>query len=328
MIKKQQIHDLAFDPLPLLSHPFAQTVIGSLGFPLCAPPSEMKITKCDDGASICGAVSIPHTWKNGSPIVIMTHGLAGSVESRYMIRISRQLFHKGVMVVRSNHRGIQCGRGMSRRLNHGGLTPDTLQLIRDVKTEYPDSPITLVGFSVGGNMVLKLLGELGTEAAGLLHEAVAVSPPVNLHDSALRFLEPDLYLIQKSFTKALVKLVRQIEADFPDETPTVFPENLSVLQFDERYTAPKWGYGSALEYYKKNSSAQFVPAITIPCKILYSADDPMVSGENIDKMDCPSCVERYRTQHGGHLGYLGKTESLFNFRWMDQTLIKWLSSNF
>lgn len=327
MKQDQYINKLSFYPIPLISHPFLQTVIGSFGLPLQAPPSETWTTKCDDGARICSEVSIPRQWQKGDPIVMMTHGLAGSVESRYMIRISRNLYQRGEMVVRSNHRGIHCGRGKTRRLNHGGLTADTLSLIKQVKDLYPESPITIVGFSIGGNMVLKLLGELGTDARDLLEKAVVVSPPVNLHDSALRFLEPDLRLIQKSFTKALVKLVRQVEEDFPDEKPTDFPKELSVLEFDELYTAPKWGYSSALDYYEKNSSAQFVPSIAVPCRILYSADDPMVSGANIDRLDCPQNVTRYRTEKGGHLGFLGQTEQTFSFRWMDQVLVNWLISD-
>ena len=177
-------------------------------------------------------------------------------------------------------------------------------------------------------MVLKLIGELGKEANFLLNKAIAVSPPVNLHDSAIRFLQPDLHLMQKSFTKALVRLVKQIEKDFPDVKPTHFPTDLSVLEFDELYTAPKWNYQNALEYYEKNSSGKFVPHITLPCRILYSADDPMVSGENIDDLDCPDSVQRFKTRYGGHLGYLGKTRSAFNFRWMDQILIEWLCKNF
>lgn len=327
MKQEKSINKLSFDPIPLLTHPFLQTVIGSFGLPLQAPLSKNLTTMCDDGAQICSKVSVPQRWQKGDPIVIMIHGLAGSVESRYMIRISRRLFQQGVLVVRTNHRGIHCGRGKSRRLGHGGLTADILHLIHQIKDRYPDSPITLVGFSIGGNMILKLLGELGNSAVSLLKKAVVVSPPVDLYDSTLRFLQPELYLIQKSFTKALVKLVRQVEEDFPDETPTDFPKKLSILEFDELYTAPKWGYNSVVDYYEKNSSAQFVPSISIPCRILYSSDDLLVSGENIDRLDCPPAVSRYRTEHGGHLGYLGQTERSFNFRWMDQVLVNWLISD-
>lgn len=316
--------DLPFRPLSLISHPMAQTILGSFGLPIKGAPSEVLTIKREDGNSFDSKISIPPQWKIGGPIVILTHGMSGSTESRYMVRMSRHLFRCGQMVVRVNHRGIPCGRVKSRILSHGGVTSDLLAMVRQVKENYPGSPITLVGFSVGGNMVLKLLGELGEEALRYIEKAIAVSPPVSLHDSAVRFLRPEMALIQKSFTKELTRLVRAIENEYPELEPVIFPRKMTIIDFDEHYTAPKWGYRNAMEYYEENSSGKYLSDIKLPCRILYSLDDPIVSGEKLDAIHCPDTVERFRTKQGGHLGFLGYTGSLWNFRWMDHTLMEWL----
>jgi len=326
-MNKTSSETLYFRPLPLLSHPLAQTIIGSFGCPLKGAPSEVWTTPVEEGNAVDSKHSVPEHWTPGDPIVVMTHGLSGSTESRYMVRMSRWLFREGKYVVRVNHRGISCDKIKSRILSHGGVTSDLLALIKEVHERFPDSPMTLIGFSVGANMVLKLLGELGHEAHQYLERAIAVSPPVSLYDSALRFNWPVHALIQRSFSKKLKELVRTIEQEYPSLEPVHLPKNMTILDFDEHYTAPMWGYRDAAEYYEKNSSGRYVSNIDLPCRILYSLDDPLVSGENIEALECPSVVEKYKTEHGGHLGFLGYTGRMFDFRWMDHILMQWINEN-
>ena len=107
-------------------------------------------------------------------------------------------------------------------------------------------------------------------------------------------------------------------------SPLDLPDNLTVYDFDDVYTAPQSGFASAHEYYTKTSAAPFVPEITVPCHILFADDDPFIDATAFDGVRLPSNVEVYHTAYGGHLGFLGTPWRPGGFRWMDAQLLQWL----
>ncbi|MDP2816647.1 MAG: hypothetical protein Q8O19_08220, partial [Rectinemataceae bacterium] len=106
-----------------------------------------------------------------------------------------------------------------------------------------------------------------------------------------------------------------------------FPSNLTILDFDELYIAPRIGFLSAFDYYNKCSSIHLVPHIQIPCKILFAEDDPIIDPTDIDGIKLPPHVEVYKTDRGGHLGFLGIPNKTYGFRWMDGLIISWIKQS-
>ena len=313
------IHTLDFQPLPLISSRHLQTILGNYGWPGSPPPTEDLIVDLPDGDRLCYGVSTPDEWNQET--IVLIHGLTSSHNAEYMIRISQRLYSLGYKVVRINQRGCGCGSDLARKPTYGGASHDILAVLKQL----PRVPTQVVGFSLGGNILLKLLGELGDDAEQYLQGAIAVCPPVHLESTVERIRSPQCRLYQKYFMKFLIQKVRNKEKAFPDSKRVVFPKkNLSLYEFDDIYISQQWGFKNAHDYYTQCSSGQFVPKIKIPCKILYAQDDPMIDPKTIDAVETPECVQLYRTQYGGHMGFLGFAKG-YGVRWMDYQVIEWLT---
>src|SRR5579872_5882281 len=160
--------ELPFEPFPYLENPHHQTVIGGLfNFPT-EPPSQQKILALEDGDKISLEITSPEGWKPTDPTVILLHGLCGSHQSPNLVRMAKKLEPLGIRVIRYNMRGCGSGRGLARQVYHSGRSDDIFEVLKLLKQEWPDSPFLLIGFSLGGNIVLKLAGELG-EKIGRAH---------------------------------------------------------------------------------------------------------------------------------------------------------------
>ena len=318
--------ELNFKPLPLLSSKHSQTILGSIGLPLIMPSFQKQMIRLEDGSQLCCIAFIPPEWKESKGIVILLHGMGGSDQSHYMKRITSKLYRLGYFVFCLNRRGCGCGLGLSPTLSHAGKTDDILFVLKKIRKSYPSTPIQMVGFSSGGNLLLKLLGELKEEGIKYLSHCVAVSPLLDLKKTSENFGKPSNRLYEKFYIKGLIKLVRAAESAFPNEEKVQFPKNCSMLQYDKLYTLSKWGYQNIDDYYTKCSSAFFVSDIQTPCDLLYAEDDPLINYENIQSLPFSNFLKLYKTKHGGHMGFLGCTNHGISIRWMDQQVISWLVS--
>jgi predicted alpha/beta-fold hydrolase len=316
---------IPFKPLPLLNTGKSQTILGYFGIPESPPPSkQINITLPDKDILVCYVSEPP----NPRGVVIMLHGLGGSSNSRYMIRIGKKLIASGFIVVRVNWRGAGLGQGLARKLHYAGGSHDLSPILEKFHQDYPNLPIQIIGFSLGGHILLKFLGELGSNAPSYLVNSIAVCPAVEPADSVKRFALPENWLLQRSYTTELVDLVRAAEKAFPEIKRTEFPKKLSLYIYDQIYVAPTWGFESAEQYYDKVRASRFIPMIRTPCQILYTMDDPFVNHEIFDQLDIPSSVRLFYTIHGGHMGFLGFTGKGWDIRWMDSLLIDWLNANY
>lgn len=322
----KRIHEIPFRPLPFLTSGKWHTILASYGFPLKDPPTEEIIFELAGGDKICCSLSIPPNWKREKGIVVLMHGLGGSNGSHYMRRISKLLYEEEFLVACINRRG--CGRGarLAKRLAHGGLTEDTLIMLQQIKKFYPDTKLQAVGFSMGGNILLKLLGELGGEAGDLIVRGIAVCPVVDFFDTCDHMCSPSMALFNDYYVKALVSLVNETSKAFPEVTPIVFPKKMTIEDYDRLYTVPAWGFKSLDEYYQTSGSNQWVPKIKIPCDILFSGDDPVIRSHTIEVLETPKKVTLWKTRYGGHLGFLGLGEHS-GLRWMDHKLLSWLKES-
>lgn len=316
--------ELPFDPYPFIDDPHKQTIINSLFNFLFEPASERKIVKLSDGDKISLEITTPRSWKPTDLTAFFVHGLCGSHKSPNLVRMAGRLEPLGVRAVRYNMRGCGSGKGLAKKIYHGGRSEDVFECLKVLKQESPESPIVLVGFSLGGNIVLKLVGELGTLAFPFLKKVIAISPPVELYSSIQMFGKPENGIYERYFYRLLRADVFYRQKKFKDLPKINLPRNLKMYEFDQFYTAPTCGFSSAIDYYNKCSSAHVVGDIAIPCKILFSEDDPIISPLSLDPYPIPSNVSVFKTKKGGHMGYLGKYEGKKGFYWLDNLLIDWI----
>jgi predicted alpha/beta-fold hydrolase len=316
----------AFRPFPLLANPHVQTLVAAKVTLALEPPSTTQLVQLPDGDSIALEVSTPPCWQPHQPTVVMLHGLCGCHRSPYMQRLARKLLRCDVRAIRMNLRGCGSGRGLARQPYHSGRSADVLAVLDSLQQATPHSPVTLVGFSLGGNIVLKLAGELSATVPAHLQRVIAVCPPVDLVACARRLAQPHNRVYNRYFTRLLRAHVAALQRHFPDLPPVTLPERLSLYEFDEYYTAPRGGFRDALDYYQQCSAAPLVPRITIPCHILYAADDPLVAAPVFDAVALPPNVQVLQTRHGGHLGFLGRPGRTGGYRFMDAQLLAWITA--
>lgn len=317
--------EIPFDPFPFFDDPHRQTIVSSFFNFLFEPASDQKIVPLPDGDRLSLEITTPREWKPEDLTVLLVHGLCGSHKSPNLVRMAKRLEPLGIRAVRFNMRGCGSGRGLAKQIYHSGRSEDVFEAIKALKKEHPQSPIVLIGFSLGANIVLKLCGELNSLAGSFLSGVIAISPPVNLASSIRMMGDPQNAMYERYFYRLLRADVHYRHKKFKDLKPIELPRDLKLYEFDQLYTAPHCGFKDAQDYYNKCSSEHFVGDIAIPCKILLAEDDPIISSNSLDAYDLPSNVNIYKTKKGGHMGYLGKLSDKKGFHWLDSLLIDWIS---
>jgi len=316
--------ELPFEPFSIFSDPNHQTILSSYLNFLWEPPSERKAVTLPDGDKIMIEITTPKTWKPNDLTVVLVHGLCGSHRSPNLVRMVKRLEPLGIRGVRYNMRGCGSGRGYAKNIYHSGRSEDLFEVLKVLKKEHPESPIVLIGFSLGGNIVLKLVGEMNVIGSKYLKSVIAVSPPVDLYSSVQMLGDERNGLYERYFYKLLRSDVHYRHKKFKDLPRVHLPRNLKLYEFDQLYTAPFCGFKNAIDYYNKCSAAHVVEDIDIPCRILLSEDDPIIASSSLDRYTLPSNINVFKTKKGGHMGYLGSPRSEKGFYWLDSLLIDWI----
>jgi hypothetical protein len=223
-----------------------------------------------------------------------------------------------------NLRGSGSGKGLARECYHSGRCEDVFDAVKALKRDHPDSPIILLGFSLGGNLVLKMMGDLGSLGKVFVDNTIAIVPPVDLLSSCLLFPHAGGGMYEKYFYQLLRSNVYELQNMFKGLPKISLPLNLSIYEFDRIYTAPRMGFGSPEDYYAKCSALYVMEEISSPCKILLAEDDPIVAHTSLDHLHLPSNIEIYKTKKGGHMGYLGHPSHPRGFYWLDSLLEEWI----
>lgn len=314
-----------FYPFPFARSGYLQTIYGNY-WPILKPstPDGYHHVRLPDGDVLVVAENRPAGWRPGSRVMLLVHGLTGSYESTYMQRMCRRLNKKGYLVLRLNLRFCGPGRGLARRPYHAGVSDDTRFVLEWVKTHFPASPVTQIGFSLGGNVTLKMAGEDGSRPSGNLDSVVAVSPPVDLRAASARLAEPANRLFERVFVRALMDDVRRMRQAFPEMEPIRLPERPGLAAFEQTFATHRAGFRDVDEYHDKCSSIHLIPEIKIPTLILCSADDPVVDGRAIARLPHAPELDVILTERGGHVGFLGWGTRYDEVRWSDQVVARWL----
>lgn len=314
---KNNLFQLTFDPLPGFSSPHLQTIIGCFAPRGIPPPSVPKVIYLDDGDALCCEVSTPATWTDQEKTMILIHGLGGCHSASYMVRSSRKLYQSGYRTLRLNMRNCGSGHKLAKLPYHGGLTSDVLKTIQVLKTETPDSPITLIGFSLGGNIALKLAGELGENELNLIAMTIAICPPVDLAETAKIMARPINHLYNRYYMYNLDRLTKQWTNGRPFST---------IYEFDEIVTAPQWGFKNPQEYYQASSSCSKLAYIQHPCHILFAQDDPFIDYKVCLQSEQSKCINIWLSKYGGHMGFCGWAGKEHGYFWLDKVLLSLVSN--
>jgi len=282
--------------------------------------------RLDDGDMIVMHDNCPPMWQRGDHTVLLLHGLCGSHQSGYMVRLTSRLISQGIRVFRMDHRGCGAGALLAQNPYHAGRTEDVAAAVQMVERLCPGSPISLAGFSLSGNLLLRYLGEQPDQLPLSLFRAVAVCPPIDLHRCAIKLSSSTMgQRYDWYFTQQLISQIAngpQWKDHLPLATARRPPRRL--YDFDELYTAPAAGFDSADDYYTHASAIRVIDRIRVHTMILASKDDPVVCSQPFMDLSLPTNVTLCLTQHGGHLGFIGRGGVDPDRRWMDWRLVDWL----
>jgi predicted alpha/beta-fold hydrolase len=251
----------------------------------------------------------------------MVHGLEGSGRAGYMRGLSTAAVRAGFAAHRFHMRTCGGTEHLCQTLYHAGLTSDLLAVLRTLRAE-GRPPVHLVGFSLGGNVVLKLAGELAEAAPELIQTVCGASAALDLAVCAARINQPDNRLYQRRFVRLMRSRLcatgRYRKADFDGLD--------SVIAIDDRITAPSFGFGNAAHYYRTQSAIEYLAHIRVPVLLVHSEDDTLVPFEILRSQlvkDNPR-IELLVTERGGHLGFLARGKERF---WLDAAIVAWIQKH-
>lgn len=283
------------------------------------------LVNVSDGDQIVLHDDCPEIWVPGDPAALLVHGLAGSHRSTYLRRIARRLNQRGVRTFRMDMRCCGAGMGLAKLPYHSGRSDDARAALKEIVRQCPGSPISALGFSLGGSILLKLVGETTSGNPPELQSVLAVCPPVDLAFCVERLNAGWNRLYDRYFLNKLlnhVALWRTMVPDVPSPSNPRAPRRIE--EFDDQFTGPVCGFGTGANYYRETSAFQFVPGIKTPTLILAAEDDPLVGIESLHRLQLPPSVRLHTTRSGGHLGFLGQGTSDPDWTWMDWRAVDWV----
>jgi predicted alpha/beta-fold hydrolase len=316
-----------FEPHPWVRGGHRQTIVGRyLPGPRVKLPSVVRAIEADQGDWLCLLDSVPAGWKPGDPGAVLVHGLAGCARAPYVVRVAARLHRLGVRVVRMNLRGAGAGFGLARGIYHAGRSEDVRRVVEWLATQAPGSPLALIGFSLGANLVLKLAAEAADEPLPGLDSVLAANPPLDLAASCRHIQRPENRIYDRNFVRLLRAEVARLHLRFPDLEPADLSRVQTLLEFDDHYTAPRNGFRGADDYYARSSAGPLIPRIPVAGLVVHAEDDPFIPADPFRQIPFPAGLALELVPSGGHLGYFSRTRWEGNRRWLDARLVAWLAS--
>jgi predicted alpha/beta-fold hydrolase len=330
-----------FVPRRFLSNGHLQTIVGNF-LPrvshLPEPVKEMVEVSPAVGEQIASRVLCLCHWQPEAvraerPTAIVVHGLEGSAASQYVVGNANKLWRAGANVIRMNMRN--CGGddyAMAREtptLYHSGLSGDVGAVVRHFVARERLESVALIGYSMGGNLVLKYAGEVGADAPRQLRSVVGVSPAVDLGPSAAALHRPENRVYEARFLRALFRRFRRKVQFFPRAYDANRAVGIrSLRDFDDRITAFYSGFASAEDYYFRAAAARVVGRIAVPTLILHSLDDPFVriTAETLEAIRGNKKITLVQTEHGGHCAFLARADAAHgdDGYWAETTLLRFV----
>ena len=287
------------------------------------PPDEQRLFEIEPHVKVMAHCRWQNDRQKHSTIVIW-HGMEGSTSSIYMIATAAKAFRAGFNVVRVNYRNCGGTEHLTPTLYHGGLSSDLRVVVNQLIENDGLKRIFLLGFSLGGNMVLKLAGEYGEDAPPEVVAVCAVSPSVDLQASTELILRRRNWIYHKTFVRSLKKRIRLKQKLFPDLYDLrELPRIRTVREFDEQFTSIASGFANADDYYYRASSVRVIASIRIPTLIIHSQDDPFIPFDPLRQTAFSEnpYILLHGTGRGGHVAFVSATRSSEDRFWAENRAI-------
>ena len=303
---------------------------------LFAPPVTLDdharqslILPLDDGSgdALAATLFTPATQRQNAPLVILVHGLGGSAASGYVQVSASHLLENGYSVLTVNMRGVDDSGPLCQSFNHPGRNEDVRGIIKALGQSTPPVPleggVVLVGFSLGGNIILKFLGTFAADYP--VRAAVVVSAPLDLYDTSRCLLRWRNYLHQWYILRKIKETGLRKNSDLTPAERELVRNAASVWDIDDRVVAPRLGFEGAEPYYAEHSSKNYLDEIRTPTLVIHALDDPIVPGEPIHNFawDRNPYLIPLIAEGGGHNGFHGQGHTV---PWRDRCIVRFLTA--
>jgi uncharacterized protein len=262
------------------------------------------------------------------PALLALHGLEGSSSAHYMRGIADKAFARGFNVLLLNQRNCGGTEPLAEGLYHSGLTADADHVIRELTVEDGIHRVVVAGYSLGGNLALKLAGDHGDAPPASLRGVCAVSPVMELEACVAALERRQNVVYQWNFVRGLRGRMRRKVRWYPDRYSLEPLRRVrTVRQFDELYTAPHFGFAGASDYYHRASAMRVIDRIRVPALIITAEDDPFVpTGPFRDpRIAANPHVEMVITRHGGHCGFITDAANGSDGYWAEERIVEFAS---
>jgi len=292
-------------------------------FPNLPAPEERFFDVAEDARVLAHC----HFRGEQAPTLILLHGLEGSSMAHYMRGIADKAWTAGWSIVRLNQRNCGGTEQLSRGLYHSGLTHDVRFVMRELLERHGVPAVAVAGYSLGGNLALKLAGELGDQAPAGLVAVCAVSPTMDLAACVDALERKSNTPYQWNFVRNLKGRMRRKAAVSPGLFSLEPLKRIwTVRQFDEAYTAPHHGFRDADDYYFRASALRVADRIRVPTLILTAADDPFVPASTFRDPAVTSnpSITVVVTPHGGHCAYVERGEDGYDGYWAEREVVRFI----
>ena len=318
-----------FAPLWWLRNPHLMTIAGSFWrrhYPRL-PAATARLFEVEPGTHVRGECH----WQREPrehPTLVLLHGLEGSCGSGYMMGTADKAYAAGFNVVRLNQRNCGGTENLTPTLYHSGLSGDIRSVLLELIATDRLPQLFAAGFSMGGNLVLKMAGEFGDAAPPELRGFVAVAPAFDLAACADALGEPRNFIYQRYFVMRLKRRMRRKAKLFPERYPVDRLDRVrSVREFDDIITAPFCGFAGADDYYARSSALRLVGAIRRPTLIVTAKDDPFVPSASFASpalRQNPNITLEI-TEHGGHCAFISNQGGDARF-WEERRIVDFCAS--
>jgi uncharacterized protein len=271
----------------------------------------------------------PQPWDHAT--ILALHGLNGSSDAHYMRGIATKAFTRGMNVVRLNQRNCGDTEHLSAGLFHSGLTADVRHVVEELSAVDDLQTIAVAGYSLGGNLALKLAGEYGDDPPAALKAVCAVSPIIEISQCVRALERPGNVLYQWNFVKDLKRRMRRKERFWPGLFDLSALKSITtVREFDEAYTAPYFGFADAEDYYHRASAMRVVDRIRVPALIITAEDDPFVPSQPFrdQNISANPNITLFACEHGGHCGFVGPAAGEDDGYWAEHQIVAFAQKHF
>ena len=320
----------SFEPHPWLANGHLQTVVGNFlprpPFRLANVAETIEVDPADGSRVLCHCHWQPESVRASRLTAVLVHGLEGSSDSRYMQGIAVRAFAAGMNVVRMNMRNCGGSEELTPTLYHSGRSADVGAVVRHFSERFGLTRVALVGYSMGGNLVLKFAGEWGAQPP--LAAVATVCSVIDLAPSADALHEPANRIYEWKFLRSLMQRFRRKAKLFPEiyRERDVGPVR-SIREFDQKIVAPNCGFRDADDYYYRAASARVIDRVAVPTLILNALDDPFIRffSETRARLLANPHIHFVETSHGGHCAFLAQ-RSGDGIHWAEATVVRFLQA--